>query len=182
METDSTRGGLLEKAVKLWPWYVLIVVIAVADQYTKALAVKEIALGEIIPVLPVFDLTLWRNYGAAFSFLDQQGGPQRWFLAGISAVASLFLVVWWIPAQKRMLTIAALSLIAGGAIGNLYDRAVLGYVVDFISVHYQQHRFPTFNVADAAISVGAVLLFVEWFIFEPRDRRDQDNAEGNTDA
>jgi len=172
----AEKRCLTSRMIKLWPWYVLILVIALVDQYTKILAVRHIELRQFIEVFPFFDLTLWRNYGAAFSFLDQQGGPQRWFFTGISAVVSLFLLVWWIPSQKRLLSIAAFSFVAGGAIGNLYDRAVLGYVVDFISIHYQQHRFPTFNIADSAISVGAALLFLEWFVCEPRDRRRQENS------
>lgn len=154
--------------IKLWPWYVTAAFIVLLDQYTKALAVANIQYAELIEVLPVFDLTLLHNYGAAWSLFDERDGPQRWFLTAISFFVSLILVLYWIPAQKRTLPIVALTLILGGAVGNLYDRAVLGYVVDFIAVHYEQHRFPAFNIADSAISVGAVLLFIELFIFEPR--------------
>lgn len=165
------------RMAQLWPSYLVALVIVLLDQYTKALAVSHISYGQLIEILPVFDLTMLHNYGAAFSFLDQEGGPQRWFLAGISFAVSVLLIFWWLPSQQRVLSIVALTMILGGAIGNLYDRALLGYVVDFIAVHYQQHRFPAFNIADSAISVGAVLLFIEWFIFEPRSqRRDQNSS------
>lgn len=160
------------RMLAIWHWYLIAAVIVMLDQYTKALAVAHIPFGHLIEVLPVFDLTLLHNYGAAFSFLDIKEGPQRWFLSGISLLVSILLIFWWLPAQQRRTAILALTLILGGAVGNLYDRAVLGYVVDFIAVHYQQHRFPAFNIADSAISVGAALLFIEWFILEPRATRE----------
>ena len=171
----------LSAILKLWPWYLLAAVIVVLDQYTKALAVANIQYAELIEVLPVFDLTLLHNYGAAWSLFDEKGGSQRWFLTGISFFVSLVLVLYWIPAQKRTFAVLALTLILGGALGNLYDRAVFGYVVDFIAVHYQQHRFPAFNIADSAISIGAVLLFIELFIFEPNAQRKADKLAGSAD-
>lgn len=169
-----------QRIVQLWPWYLFAAVIVILDQVTKAMVVDNLNYAELIEILPVFDITLLHNYGAAFSFLDEQGGPQRWFLVGISFVVSVVLIAWWLPAQNRRVALLAMTLILGGAVGNLYDRAVMGYVVDFIAVHYQQHRFPAFNVADSAISVGAFFLFLEWFILEPRANRQQQSlAEGD---
>ena len=169
-----------QRMAQLWPWYLFAAVIVILDQVTKAMVVDNLNYAELIEILPVFDITLLHNYGAAFSFLDEQGGPQRWFLVGISFVVSVVLIAWWLPAQNRRVALLAMTLILGGAVGNLYDRAVMGYVVDFIAVHYQQHRFPAFNVADSAISVGAFFLFLEWFILEPRANRQQQSlAEGD---
>lgn len=170
MRVDFRRIG------ELWPWYIVAIAIVLADQVTKAAVTNHINYGQLIEILPFFDLTLLHNYGAAFSFLDQQGGPQRWFLVFISAAVSVVLIFWWLPSQNRKIAILAMTLILGGAVGNLYDRFVLGYVVDFIAVHYQQHRFPAFNIADSAISVGAFFLFLEWFVLEPCARRREEQA------
>lgn len=166
------------KICRLWPWYLMALVIILLDQWTKNLVSESLNYGQLIEVLPVFDITLLHNYGAAFSFLDEQGGPQRWGLTAISFVVSVGLIFWWIPAQTRWVSVLALSLILAGAVGNLIDRALLGYVVDFIAVHYQNNRFPAFNVADSAISVGAAVLFVEWFILEPAERRKIEQSDG----
>src|SRR5690606_30388075 len=117
------------------------------------------------PVFPGFDLLLVHNTGAAFSFLSSAGGWQRWALTAISAVVSLVLLLWlWRLPPRQTLLGLALATILGGALGNLYDRWVLGYVIDFISLYYGQWRFATFNIADAAISVGAGLLALDVFL------------------
>ena len=112
-----------------------------------------------------FNLTLLHNTGAAFSFLGDAGGWQRYFFSVIASILSAGLVVWiyLLPTQQRLMLLS-LSLILGGAIGNLWDRITLGYVVDFVSVHWQNRYFPAFNVADAAISVGAVFMLFDGFI------------------
>jgi len=119
-------------------------------------------MGLPVAVFPGLDLLLAQNKGAAFSFLDDAGGWQRWLFAGISVVVSMVLTLWlWrLPRQQQLLGFA-LACILGGALGNLIDRVMLGYVVDFISVYYAQWRFATFNVADAAISCGAALLVLD---------------------
>jgi len=115
-----------------------------------------------IPVLSFFKLTLLHNSGAAFSFLADAGGWQRGFLVVVSAGVSLFIAAWLFRVyQKQALLSWALCLILGGAIGNLVDRAVQGYVVDFLVFYYDSFYFPAFNIADAAISIGAVLLIVD---------------------
>ena len=147
-----------------WFWYGLSLAVVLLDQWTKQLALGHFVLGQYQTITPFFDLTLAFNRGAAFSFLSDAGGWQRWFLTAISAGVSVALVVWlWrLGSQQRLLALG-LALVLGGALGNLYDRLVLGYVVDFISLHYRQHYWPAFNVADSAITCGAVLLFIDIF-------------------
>lgn len=149
-------------AVPNWCLVLLCLGTVILDQYTKFLSSTHLDYGVPYTVFQGFDLLLAHNNGAAFSFLDDAGGWQRWLLTAISAGVSAALVVWlWrLPKQQRLLSVA-LALILGGALGNLYDRAVMGYVVDFISVYYGSWRFATFNIADAAISVGAALLVLD---------------------
>ena len=112
-----------------------------------------------------FNLTLQHNTGAAFSFLSDAGGWQRYFFSGIAVVISVALVIWLyrLPAKQWLLALS-LGLILGGALGNLWDRLVLGYVVDFISVHYRGWYFPAFNIADSAITVGAGCMLLDSFL------------------
>ena len=126
-----------------------------------------------IEVLPVFQFTLLHNRGAAFSFLNDAGGWQRWFLVTVSCLVSAYIIYWLSRVHRtdRLLSIG-LALILGGALGNLYDRAFVGYVVDFIVLHWQGAYFPAFNVADSAISVGAGVLIIDMFT-----RRDEPNNE-----
>ncbi|MFK7831557.1 MAG: signal peptidase II [Congregibacter sp.] len=143
-------------------WYALALVIALADQLTKWLAFAQLEYAQPERVFAWFNFTLHYNQGAAFSFLSDAGGWQRWLFTALALAVSLMLV-WWIrelKAGQRMLA-SALALVLGGAVGNLVDRVRLGYVVDFISVHYQNWYFPTFNLADAAISVGAALIVLD---------------------
>lgn len=143
----------------------LVVGIIVLDQLTKYLCNTLLAYNQPLQVFPGFDLLLVYNTGAAFSFLSDVGGWQRWILAGISLCVSVG-IAWWLwrlPRQQVLLGVA-LALVLGGALGNLYDRVVLGHVIDFISVYFRSWRFATFNIADAAISVGAALLALDVFI------------------
>ncbi|MFA5531227.1 MAG: signal peptidase II [Thiohalomonadaceae bacterium] len=145
-----------------WLWLSALVV--VIDQVTKTLASNLLNLYEAVPVLPGLNLTLMHNTGAAFSFLSEEGGWQRWFFAAIALVVSTLLVLWLrrLPAAQRWLHIA-IALVIGGAIGNVWDRVVLGYVVDFIDVYAGRWHWPAFNVADSAITVGAVMLLRDAF-------------------
>lgn len=142
--------------------FTLAGIVAVTDRVTKVLCDASLVEGMPVTVFPGFDLMLGYNAGAAFSFLNDAGGWQRWFLTAISAVISLALSVWLtkLPRSQKLLGFA-LALILGGALGNLYDRALAGYVIDFISVYYGDYRFATFNIADAAISVGAALMVLD---------------------
>ena len=158
---------------------VAIIIIAL-DQWTKYLASTELSYGLPVEILPVFNFTLQHNTGAAFSFLADAGGWQRWFFAIISALVSIVLVVWLSRLRAdQSLMIASLSCILGGAVGNLWDRLMLGYVVDFISVHYETAYFPTFNVADMAISIGAALMILD-MILNPEQQKNSTGAGDNT--
>ena len=145
-----------------WPWYGLSALIVALDLLTKKWVSHGFELYERYNVLPVFDITLRHNTGAAFSFLADQGGWQVWFFSILSTVVSVVLVVWIARvAKKNTWEVLGLSLVLGGALGNLYDRVTLGYVVDFILVYYREYQFPAFNVADSAISVGAAVLIFD---------------------
>lgn len=137
----------------------IVLVSVVSDQITKIATSRSLELYEQIAVMPMFNITLAHNYGAAFSFLNIPGGAQRWLFTGISAVVSIALIVWlWRLSKDEKWLGIALALILGGAVGNLIDRAMQGYVVDFIQVYYKDWYFPSFNIADSAIFCGTVLL------------------------
>ena len=159
--------------------YMAVAVVAVIlDQWTKSMASSQLQYGVPVEVLPVFNLTLMHNPGAAFSFLSDAGGWQRWFFTAVSAVVSVVLAVWLyrLKPGQGMLALS-LALILGGAVGNLWDRVLLGYVVDFISVHYEQHFFPAFNIADSAITVGAILMILDMFIHPENHASEQAEAK-----
>ena len=146
-----------------WLWISLLVV--VLDQATKQIAEAQLTPHQAINLLPFFDWYLTYNTGAAFSFLADAGGWQRWLFTAIAIIMSVFIVQWIrkLPSEEN-LTAISLSLILGGAIGNLIDRILLGHVIDFIQVWLGTYPFPAFNIADAAISVGAALLILSSFI------------------
>ncbi|WP_333608893.1 signal peptidase II [Arsukibacterium sp.] len=150
-----------------WRWWWLIVLFIVVDQASKQWIVHNLPYGGSIPLLPVFELAHVYNTGAAFSILSDAGGWQRWFFAGLALAISLVLMVWLSrigPAQQPRLCLA-LSLVLAGAIGNLIDRVLFGYVIDMLHVFYQSWSYPVFNVADSVICIGAVLLI--WDSFKP---------------
>ena len=142
-----------------WLWLSLVVILL--DQSTKQVADSLLTLYESVYVLPFFDLTLLYNKGAAFSFLSDQGGWQRWFFTILAIVVTTVLIVWlWRLKQEEKWIAVSLSLIIGGAVGNVIDRILFGHVIDFLHFHYQEHYWPAFNVADSAITVGvAIMLF-----------------------
>lgn len=143
-----------------WLWLSLVVVIL--DQATKQLVESSFLVFEVMPLLPYVNLTLVYNEGAAFSFLSDQGGWQRWLFVLIGLVVSLVLVVWISRLSRNQLLAAiALSLVVGGATGNVIDRLLLGHVVDFIDVYYQSWHWPAFNVADSAITLGVIIMLID---------------------
>lgn len=145
-----------------WRWYALALVVVLLDQASKHWMSSNLDYGEPWVLTSFFNFTLLHNPGAAFSFLSDASGWQRWFFSVIAIVVSLVLVVWLARvAASKPLESLALALVLGGAIGNVYDRLALGYVVDFVSVHYQNYYFPAFNIADSAISLGAFLLIID---------------------
>ena len=143
-------------------WYAVALVVLIVDQLTKLSISQQFNYGEVLPVTGFFNLTLVHNTGAAFSFLSEAGGWQRWFFAVIAVAVSVLLVIWIARvATQRPREALALGLVLGGALGNLYDRVLLGYVVDFLDFYYQSYHFPAFNVADSAITVGAIVLIAD---------------------
>lgn len=149
-------------------WLALAMLVVVFDQLTKSLADSLLAYGEPLVVLPSFNLTLLYNRGAAFSFLSDASGWQRWFFVVVSATASVLLTLWLRHLKPgQVLLAAALALVLGGAVGNLIDRLWLGHVIDFIQVYYRDYYWPAFNIADSAISVGAVLLIWDSLFTRP---------------
>lgn len=143
---------------KLGLWLGIALVIILLDQFTKVLILGNFQLGDSRYVTSFFNVVRVHNTGAAFSFLANAAGWQRWFFVGLGAVATVFILVMLKRHGQQTLFATALSLILGGAIGNVIDRLLHGYVVDFIQVHWSGRAFPSFNVADSAITVGAVLL------------------------
>jgi len=145
---------------KSWAWITLLVICI--DQITKISADQLLAFHQPVEIIPMFNFTLMYNEGAAFSFLANAGGWQRWFFLALTSIVSLFIFLWIRKLKpQQVLQYTALSLILGGAIGNLIDRAIYGHVIDFLDVYYQQHHWPAFNIADSAISIGAVLLIFD---------------------
>jgi signal peptidase II len=133
----------------------------IADQLTKMMVLGSLKLYESIEITSFFSLTHVHNYGAAFSFLADEDGWQQYFLVSISVIASIAIILWMSKTStKQPYKLIALSLILSGAIGNLIDRAVFGFVIDFINLHYQDFYWPVFNVADTAITLGVILLLL----------------------
>lgn len=145
-----------------WLWLSLLIL--VLDQASKLLIDASLQLYEAIPLMPSFNLTYARNTGAAFSFLSDAGGWQRWLFAGLAVLMSSF-IAWWLKklGQHEKLMAAALSLVLGGAIGNLIDRVAYGYVIDFLDVYYQDWHWPAFNIADSAICIGVAIMLLDSF-------------------
>jgi len=145
-------------------WLGLSLLIIVLDQASKLWVVANFDLYESIALLPGVNFTYVHNTGAAFSFLSSAGGWQRWFFVAIGLVATVVFLVWlWkLKTSERWMAVT-LSLILGGAIGNLYDRIAYSYVIDFIDVYYESHHWPVFNIADSAISIGVVMMLIDTF-------------------
>ncbi len=140
------------------PWLILAVVVGVLDQVTKQLVLAKLYHGEVIPVTSFFDLVLVFNTGAAFSFLAEHGGWQRWFFTVLALGISAWLLALMHHHRHERLLPAAFALIIGGALGNVYDRLVHGAVVDFLHFHYAGWSWPAFNLADSAITVGVAMM------------------------
>lgn len=144
-------------------WFVISAVIAALDLYTKHLVQNAFVYGEHLTITSFFDLVRYHNTGAAFSFLADAGGWQKWFFTAITAIAVIVITYLIRKHHQEKLFCLGLALVLGGAIGNLYDRLTLGYVVDFLYFHINVHDYPAFNVADSAICVGVGLLLLDSF-------------------
>lgn len=151
-----------KKSPLAWLWLTLFVLIV--DQITKYWVADTFFYGESVNVLPFFNITYVHNLGAAFSFLAEQSGWQRWFFASIASIASIIFTVWLAktPAADKKLCLA-LALMLSGAVGNLIDRVLLGYVIDFLDFYIQDYHWPAFNIADSAIFVGAAIMIIDSF-------------------
>ncbi len=142
--------------------------VIVLDQLSKWIISSSFSLHETLAVMPFFNLTLAHNTGAAFSFLAQAGGWQRWFFVGLTTVISIALLIWLKKLNRQAkLEAIAISLILGGAIANVIDRIYFGYVVDFLDFYYGTAHFAAFNIADSAICIGAGLLIIDSFMSKP---------------
>lgn len=158
-----------------WLWCSVLIV--GLDQLTKILAEQHLQLFQPVPVMASFNLALMYNTGAAFSFLAGAGGWQRWFFIVLATVISVVLVIWLARlGRDQRLQASALALVLGGAVGNVIDRLLYGHVIDFIQLYYRHWYWPTFNIADAAITVGAVLLIIDTLFHSDRRAADRQDS------
>ena len=156
-----TRTTFRTTSASLLPWLSLALILLIADQFTKVLILGYYQLGDATQVTSFFNVVRVHNTGAAFSFLASASGWQRWFFTAIGIAAALF-ILWMLKshAGQRLFSFA-LACILGGAVGNVIDRTLHGYVVDFLDFHYAGWHFPAFNVADSAITIGAICLVLD---------------------
>lgn len=168
--SEQARPAGEDRGALGWLWLSAFVV--VADQLSKAYIVAAFDLYDRVQLLPVFGITRLHNTGAAFSFLASAGGWQRWFFVAVAVAVTALVCVWLqrMPRRGHAWLAASLALIVGGAIGNVIDRLLRGYVVDFLSVHWDRWYFPAFNFADSALTVGAVMLLIE-SVYDGRRRK-----------
>ena len=145
----------------IWRWYILSAFVVLADQLTKNIVTENFLYGENLNVFSGVNLILIHNAGAAFSFLSDAGGWQRWLFLLISLIVSIILAAWLYRLKKTQFFMSlSLSLILGGAIGNLIDRIFLGYIIDFIDIFYKSYHWPVFNIADASITLGVAIFII----------------------
>jgi signal peptidase II len=168
---STTEKMAIVRAGRPTAWLVISALIVAADQVTKAYISSHFGEFEFRSVLPVLDITLMHNVGAAFSFLASASGWQRWVFIALAVGVSAAIIVWLVrlPKGTNPLLAGGLALVLGGAVGNVIDRIRLGFVVDFIHFHWNQAYFPAFNVADSAITVGAGCLLLD-ALFDSRRR------------
>ncbi len=160
--TEVKNNNVMQTGV-VWLW--LSALVFMLDQWTKSIASSHLEMYVPNQVNAFLNWTLMHNKGVAFSFLADQSGWQRWFLSVLAMAIVIWLLYWLYQNKKQMkLQNVSLALVIGGALGNVYDRLLLGHVVDFIEVHYQDYFWPAFNVADSAICLGAVLLIIDAFV------------------
>lgn len=161
---DNELKSSSKNSYKNLNWLWISVPIFILDQWSKYLAMTHLIALKVVPLFPFLNLCLSFNQGAAFSFLHNASGWQRWFFISISIFICFAILKWVCRLPKReKLTLFGLALIFSGALGNLWDRWILGYVIDFIQLHVSHWYFPTFNIADSAISIGATLVVFGMF-------------------
>ncbi len=151
-------------------WLVVSLLVVVADQFTKLQITESLALYQRLAVLPFLDIVRLHNTGAAFSLLADASGWQNWLFTGVASLVSAG-ILWWLtrlPRRGKTVLALGLALLLGGAIGNLIDRVLYGYVIDFILLHYGEWSYPAFNVADSAITCGVALVLFDGLVLERR--------------
>jgi signal peptidase II len=168
--THMARHTFIRNTTSYWLWIGIATAILLADQFTKVLIVSTYQLGEGFSVTSFFNIVRVHNEGAAFSFLANAGGWQRWLFTGFGAIAAIA-IVWMLKqhAQQKLFGFA-LACVLGGAVGNVIDRVMYGYVVDFLDFHYAGMHFPAFNLADSAITLGAACLILDELVRVRRGR------------
>ncbi|HEV7633273.1 MAG TPA: signal peptidase II [Steroidobacteraceae bacterium] len=173
--TGTARTVRLPVARSGLPWAGLALLAILVDQLTKLWVVSALQLHEAHEWLPVLSILRAHNTGAAFSFLAGAGGWQRWLFTALALVVSFAILTWLrrLDGGQQRLLVISLALILGGALGNVIDRLRHGYVVDFVAVHWQEHYFPAFNVADSCITVGAGLLLLDALLDSRRRHKDR---------
>ena len=155
------KTTFLKTSGSMLPWLGLALLLVLADQFTKVLILGYYKLGDSTYVTSFFNIVRVHNSGAAFSFLSTASGWQRWFFTGIGVTAAIF-IIWMLRSHAGQKLFAfALACILGGAVGNVIDRSLHGYVVDFLDFHYSGWHFPVFNIADSAITIGAICLILD---------------------
>ncbi len=168
----NTREVVLKTKSGLW-WLPISAVVFYLDQLTKAMATESLMIYEAVHVNDFLNWTLMHNEGMAFSFLADQSGWQRWVIGFVAIIIVIWLLIWLSKTSiKAKFLNLGLVFVIGGALGNIYDRFHLGYVIDFIEAHYNEHYWPAFNVADTAISVGAFFLILDLILGE----KDEDKS------
>ncbi len=167
----NTTAEVSQNSARFLTWMVVAIVVVIGDQVTKWAIIEWVPLYDVVPINSFINITHQKNPGAAFSFLADAGGWQRWFFVVLATGVSIVIAVWLWRIRKEAQTVlsAGLALVLGGAVGNLIDRFVLGHVTDFIQVMFGSWAFPSFNVADAGISVGAALLIIDALFFSGRE-------------
>jgi signal peptidase II len=163
LQATQATGGVRSRSSLPYVWLSLLIVIL--DQLTKAWVVRKIAMFQTVNVLPVLQITHVYNRGAAFSFLNDSSGWQRWAFAALALIVSALIIGWLRRIDRREMVLASgAALVLGGAIGNLIDRLRLGHVIDFVAAHWGPHYFPIFNLADSAITVGVILWLLDGWL------------------
>lgn len=163
----SSLVTAFQQIANAWRWWILVLVSLVLDQVTKIWASRALDYDRPVEFTSFFNLTLRHNHGAAFSFLHDQNGWQRWFFTVIASAVSVALMVWITRIngiKAKAIEACALALILSGALGNLFDRVAYGYVIDFLELHYKNHYWPAFNIADSAICLGAGLIILDMLV------------------
>lgn len=171
---SGVRDGAVAREPSGWRWLPVTLAVIGLDQLVKLWIVEHLVVYRTVRLLPVLDITLTYNTGAAFSFLAEASGWQKWLFAGLAVAVAAGITLWLrrLNGRTKWMLCLSLTLIMGGALGNLIDRLRIGHVVDFILAHWHGAYFPAFNVADSAITVGAALLLIDAWLESRRPKKE----------